>query len=186
MVEYMAGGRRRIDRVLAPEFLQGLSDLTLDEVRTRRADADQEEVDLSYARRLLQGRIDILLAEQARREGRGPLAGDHHTDLAIVEALKEILTDERPVDRGLGRHLTGTPSRVGEHRREAERAVADVGGSDLAGMDDHGLADAIDHLREIEARVSRSRRSVQVVVDTLTEEVARRYRVGNAILTDTY
>ena len=34
---------------------------------TRRRDAEQEETDLSYLRRLLQGRIDILRSEQARR-----------------------------------------------------------------------------------------------------------------------
>jgi hypothetical protein len=71
------------------------------------------------------------------------------------------------------------PSRVGEHRREAERAVADVGGSNLASLDDDELTAALGRLGDIEARVSRSRRRVQGVVDTLTEEIARRYRAGD-------
>jgi len=33
-----------------------------------RADAEQEEVDVSYVRRLLQGRIDIISAELERRQ----------------------------------------------------------------------------------------------------------------------
>jgi hypothetical protein len=184
MTEFLAGGRRRIDRVLAPEFLQGLDGLDLDEVRSRRTDADQEEVDLSYARRLLQGRIDILRAEQARRQGTGPLGSPPRTDGEIVEALTWILADERREDHGFGRHMSGQPSRVGEHRREAERAVADVGGSDLPSLDDAQLAAAIDELGDIESRVSRSRRQVQTVVDALTEEVARRYQVGYPLLTD--
>lgn len=184
MTEFMAGGRRRIDRVLAPEFLSGLDELELDELRLRRRDADQEEIDLSYARRLLQGRIDILRAEQARRQGTGPLTGSRRSDGEIVEALRWILADDRREDHGLGRHMSGRPSRVGEHRREAERAVADVGGSDLASLTDTQLAEAIDNLSDIEARVSRSRRLVQQVVDGLTEEVARRYQVGRPLLSD--
>jgi hypothetical protein len=179
MTEFVAGGRRRIDRVLAPGYLDGIELLDLDEVRIRRAEADQEEVDLSYARRLLQGRIDILKAEQQRRVGAGPLMPALGTrgDAAIVEALKRILGDEKRTDHGLGRHMTSTPSRVGEHRREAERAVADVGGSDLDALDDQSLNDAISNLCEIESRVSRSRRSVQQVVDVLTAEVGRRYQL---------
>jgi hypothetical protein len=180
MTEFVAGGRRRIDRVLAPGYLDGIDQLDLDEVRIRRAEADQEEVDLSYARRLMQGRIDILKAEQRRRRGgiEAPLLGTR-TDAAIVEALKRILGDERRRDHGLGRHLTSSPSRVGEHRREAERAVADVGGSDLHGMHDLQLDDAITDLSKIEAQVSRSRRGVQQVVDALTAEIARRYQLGS-------
>jgi hypothetical protein len=181
MTEFVAGGRRRIDRVLAPGYLDGIAALDLDEVRVRRAEADQEEVDLSYARRLLQGRIDILKAEKQRRDGGGALLPPLGTrgDAAIVEALKRILGDERRTDHGLGRHMTSSPSRVGEHRREAEAAVADVGGSDLNSMDDVQLNAAIVNLSGIEARVSRSRRSVQQVVDALTVEVARRYNLDN-------
>jgi hypothetical protein len=188
VTEFMAGGRRRIDRVLAPGYVDRIEVLDLDEVRIRRAEADQEEVDLSYARRLLQGRVDILKAEQQRREGGGPLAAapGSRSDEAIVEALKRILTDAGPrTDRGLGRHMSTEPSRVGEHRREAERAVADVGGSDLGALDDERLRTAIANLSQIEARVSRSRRSVQQVVDLLTAEVARRYNLDAVTLADT-
>lgn len=182
MTEFLAGGRRRIDRVLDPGFLEGLAELGIEDVRARRAEADQEEVDLSYARRLLQGRIDIMRAEQERRQGAGPLANEPRSDEAIVEALKRILTDAPRPDHGGGRHMIVMPSRVGEHRREAERAVADVGGSDLQAMSDLELAEAIDRLADIERRVSRSRRQVQIVVDRLTDEVARRYRLDHPAL----
>ncbi len=183
MTEYMPGGRRRIDRVLAPGYLDGIDTLDLEEVRVRRAEADQEEVDLSYARRLLQGRIDLLRAEQQRRSGEGsaePVFGNR-TDEAIAETLKRILGAEKRTDRGLGRHMAATPSRVGEHRREAERAVSDVGVSDLE-MPDTELEAAIGRLVEIEGRVSQSRKQVQLVVDTLTAEVARRYQLDQVSL----
>ncbi|GLY13397.1 hypothetical protein LWF15_30355 [Kineosporia rhizophila] len=187
MTEYMPGGRRRIDRVLAPGYLDGIDVLDLEEVRARRADADQEEVDLSYARRLLQGRIDILRAEQARRSGDGPSEPvfGNRTDEAIAETLKRILGAEKRTDRGLGRHMAATPSRIGEHRREAERAVSDVGVSDLD-MPDADLEAALARLVEIENRVSRSRREVQQVVDALTAEVARRYQLDQVSLADRF
>ena len=64
------GGRRPIDRVLAPGYPDDLSELSPEELRDRRHEAEQEEVDLSYARRLLQGRLDLLRSEQDRRRGR--------------------------------------------------------------------------------------------------------------------
>ncbi len=178
MTEYVPGGRRRVDRVLAPEFVRGLADLDLDEIRARRTEADQEETDLSYARRLLQGRIDILRAEQEARHGDGPLSGHPRTDEEMAKALSLVLADEPRQDHGLGRHTVAAPSRIGEHRREAERAVADVGGSGLDDLTDQELSAALGRLGDIEARVSRVRREVQGVVDALTAEIARRYAAG--------
>jgi RsiG-like len=179
MSEFMAGGRRRVDRVLAPDYLVGLPELGLEDVRRRRAEAEQEEVDLSYARRLLQGRLDILRAEQESRATDGGVVREPRTDLEIVGALARILADGPRTDHGMGRYLGKLePTRVGEHRREAERAVADVGASDLAALSDTALAEAVAHLGDIETRISRTRRSVQIVVDALTEEIARRYATG--------
>ncbi|MFN8075467.1 MAG: aerial mycelium formation protein [Kineosporiaceae bacterium] len=187
MTEFLSGGRRRIDRVLDPAFLTGLAELELTDLRERRHEADQEEVDLSYARRLLQGRLDILRAEQASRRGDGPLSHGHpHSDAEIVAALKQILSDDgaRAEPHGMGRHMGAEPSRVGETRREAERAVADVGGSDLTALSDVDLAQAVDNLAELEHKLSSTRRQVQSVMDRLTDEIARRYASGEVALPD--
>ena len=50
-------GTRRIDRVLAEDYLLGLRTADLAEVRELRGEAEQEEVDLSFIRRMIQGRI---------------------------------------------------------------------------------------------------------------------------------
>lgn len=176
MTEYREGGRRRIDRVLNPDFLTDLTTMPIDELREKRLDADQEEVDLSYDRRLLHGRMDVLKAEQERREGRGPLVGRDESDEALVNALSKILSDGQRSVHGLGRHLTAEPSRVGEHRREAERAVSDLSTSSPSDMSDDELTEAIGRLADIEQRVSRSRRQVQGVCDLITAEIARRYQ----------
>lgn len=172
------GGRRRIDRVLSDDFLDGLEQLPLDEVRVRRSDAEQEEADLSYVRRLLQGRLDILRAELARRSEGGDQG-------SLVDRLASILSDG-PVQapHGLGRYVTVEPSRVDEHRRAVEQIVADVGISDVVSLADDDLRDALVRIEEYERAVSRNRRRVQEVMDTCTAEIARRYKSGEASVDD--
>lgn len=165
-------GNRRIDRVLAADFLDGLATLPLAQLRARRAEAEQEEADLSYLRRLLQGRIDILRAERARRDAGGA---------SLVERLPSILADERPASpRGLGRHTAVTPSRTDAHRRHVESLVADVELSDASALTAEGLAATLRLLEGEEQAVSQRRSAVQRVVDACTAELARRYRDGEA------
>src|SRR3954453_10720254 len=115
----LTGGHRRIDRLLGEDH--DLLTLGMDELRQLRADAEQEETDVSYLRRLLQGRIDIVEAEQAGR--RGESSGD------LVSNLARILPDDGgpAAPRGMGRHSTLEPSRADEHRRHVEALVADIG-----------------------------------------------------------
>lgn len=169
-------GNRRIDRVLREDYLDGLESMPLSEVRTRRAEAEQEEVDVSYLRRLLQGRIDILKAERVRRSG-----GD---DSSLVDLLPQILADERVAPHGLGHHLTVEPSRVDEHRRRVEAMVANVDISNVTDATDEALADALGTLELEERNTSDTRRKIQAVVDACAAEITRRYRDGEADVGD--
>jgi hypothetical protein len=168
-------GRRRIDRVLADDFAADLSRLDLDEVRTRRREAEQEEADLSYVRRMLQGRMDILRAELARRAGGGD---------KIVEHLSQVLADAGRSDHGLGRFLRVEPSRVDEHRRLVEQVIADVGVSDVEQRSDEELRAALGRLEGFERGISEDRQRVQHVMDALTTEIAERYKSGSATVDD--
>jgi hypothetical protein len=165
-------GNRRIDRVLAEDYLNDLTTAPLADVRAMRDEAEQEEVDLSYIRRMVQGRIDIVRAEVARRGGDegGPL----------VDRLASILSEERGPARGLGRHTTLEPTRADEHRRYVERLVADVDLSDVASRDDGELDRALEILVEEERKISAKRREVQQVMDACSAEITRRYRDGEA------
>jgi hypothetical protein len=169
------GGNRRIDRVLAEGFLDRLHEVSLDELRTMRDEAEQEETDLSYLRRLLQGRLDIMRAEQKRREG-GPDAP------SLIDLLPGILADEAgpSVPHGLGRHATVEPSRADMHRRRLEALVADVDISDPFSHTDDSLAHVIEVLEREEADVSGNRKAVQTVMDQCQDEITRRYRDGDA------
>jgi hypothetical protein len=169
----MPGGRRRVDRVLAPEFLEGLSDLPLTALRARRREAEQEEADLSYLRRMLHGRMSILEAELRRRDPSVETG-------TLVDELAHILGDEQRSTRGLGRHLTVEPSRVDEHRRSEERIIADVEISDVTARTDAELRAALQRLAEHEREVSEVRREVQHAMDALSAELTARYRDGSA------
>jgi len=173
MTRPMPGGRRRVDRVLAPEFVTGLGDLSLSDLRARRKDAEQEEADLSYTRRMLHGRLDIVQAELARRAPDGDGA-------PLVDDLSAILGDEERSTHGLGRHITVEPSRVDEHRRDVEQAISDAVISDVEARSDDELRDAVVRLRAHESEVSETRRAVQRVMDALSAELTARYRDGSA------
>jgi anti-sigma-K factor RsiG len=170
-------GHRRIDRVLAENFLAGIGSASIDELRSMRADAEQEEADQSYLRRLLQGRIDILRAEAERRRADG--AGQ-----SLVEALPQILADERGAPHGLGQHRTVEPSRVDEHRRRVEALIANLDISDVGGSSDEEIARAIATLEAEEHEISETRRQVQTVADACATEITRRYRDGEADVSD--
>lgn len=170
-------GNRRIDHILAEGYLDDLAGQTLEDVRRMRADAEQEETDLSYTRRLLQGRMDILRAELARRVG-----GDSKT---LVESLTTILADGPAVGpHGLGRHVTVEPTESDEHRRHLESMLADVDLSDPSQHDDADLSRVLDVLEREEVSLSAKRRQVQAVMDACTAEIARRYQDGSADVTD--
>lgn len=176
MIEVRPGGRRRIDRVLAPEYIDGIGDNELGEVRELRDEAAQEETDLSYLRRMLHARIDIVRAEQHRRsEGSAP----------VMDRLASILSDNAvgPAT-GSGRYQTIEPSRAEAHRRHVEALVSDVDLSDVAALSDEQLDIALNAYIDEEDSVSQRRREVQTVVDQLNSEIARRYRDGAASVDD--
>ena len=166
-------GNTRSHLLLDPEYLSGLGERSLEEIRAMRAEAEQEETELSYLRRMLQGHVDILRAEQARRSGDGP-AG------SLVDALPEILADERVPSHGLGRHSALEPADIDAHRRYVEALVSDGALSNPGALDDQTLSRSLDVLSREEADVSRRRRSIQQVMDTLTAELGRRYKDGVA------
>lgn len=173
MTRPMPGGRRRVDKVLDLEFLTQLDTLTLAELRSRRHEAEQEEADLSYLRRMIHGRIAIVEAEIRRRDPGS--SGE-----SVLDQLSTILGDEQRTTRGSGRHLTVEPSRVDEHRRSEEQIIGDAILSDVEARTDAELRDALARLATHESEVSDVRRQVQGAMDALSAELTSRYRDGSA------
>lgn len=162
-------GRRRIDLVLDPTFVTGLSHLSVEEIRRRRRIAELEEVDLSYLRRLVQGRIDIVKMELSRRS-----QSNSRDDRAIIAHLADILAaDEQFVSSG--RFITLTePSRVGERRRQIEALVGDPRFSEIESRNSAELEEFLGLLGHHEREISDQRKAVQQVIDQCVAEIARR------------
>jgi hypothetical protein len=159
--------------VLAEDYLAGIQQAPHEDDRALRAEAEPEEADLSYVRRLVQGRIDIIRAELARRSDGG--------EGSLVDNLAAVLADQsRGPAHGLGRHATVEPTRVDAHQRYVERLVADVDLADTAARSDDELERALEILSTEESTLSGKRRKVQEVMDALSAEVTRRYRDGEA------
>jgi len=165
------GGNRRIDRVLDPTFLEGLEGLSLPDLRTRRDESMAEREYLSLLRRLVQGRAEILKAELEAR-------GSDAVTASLVDRLSGILAGDEPQTASRGEAVrVGVPEEeMLIARRRVERLVADAGISDPASLDDAQLADAVALLAKEERTVSDTRGSVLQILDSLQDELKRRYR----------
>lgn len=164
------GGNRRIDRIRQPEFLEGLADLSLGDLRQRRDACLAEREYLSLLRRLVQGRAEILRAELERRTGEGDQS-------PLIERLATILaSDTQSSSRGEAVKVGLPEEELLLARRRVERLVADAGISDPGSLDDARLAEAVDVLGSEEHEVSESRAVVFDVLDQVQEELKRRYK----------
>lgn len=168
--------RRRIDQVLDPEFISGIDEIPLDELRTRRGICDELDAEFSYYRRLLHGRMDLLSFEMRRRSG--------EETRSLIEALPDILSDgsDEPSSHFLvPKSLPVEPpdSPVGG-RRPIDRVLADDFLTHLPDIDDEELEVIQVMLTDAERRISNQRRAVYETLEALNAEVARRYRDGLA------
>jgi catechol 2,3-dioxygenase-like lactoylglutathione lyase family enzyme len=134
------------------------------------ADLDRE---LSFYRRMLHGRIDLLAFERNRRSG--------EESRTLVEALPEILGDSPST--GIG-HAAVTsfdvvpPDVPQPGRRHIDFLLGDDVLARLDTVDDDDLAAFDAALRNEESDVSAQRKIVHAANDTLGAELRRRYRAG--------
>lgn len=164
--------KRRIDRIMEPGYIEGLAALATADVRARRLDAVEEEADLSFERRLLHGRIAIMQAELARRAGEGG-------ETSLVDRLTAILTDDRTPTRG-GFPGADPKFEYGAPKRKISKLLADDTLARLPDLSDDEIRARLSALEEVERETSGVRRAVQAVIDVLSEELAGRYRSGDA------
>ena len=165
----MSEKRRRIDQVLDPAYVMNLTGLELGELRDRRQLAADVESELSYYRRMLHGRMDLLNFELARRRG--------DEKRSLIEALPEIL--------GAGERAGGQTGRVrgefdlafaGDGNRPIDAALQDDFLTHVYDLEVSELEDILTALTEAEREVSETRRSIQVVFDTVQQVISDRYR----------
>ena len=167
-----AGGAA-VDELLDPAFLEHAMQSSMTEVRQLRRRAEQEEVNLSYTRRLLQGRLDIVRRELQRRA--------EHDGRSLVDLLPEILSEKgRGPAHGLGRHQTVQPHAPEEYESWVNALTKGVDISSISDLSDAKLERAARALADAESGLSERRRGVQHVMDAIAGELGRRYRDGEA------
>lgn len=165
------------ERLLADDYLEEIEARPIDQVRAMRAECVAVETGLSYFRRMVQGRLDIVESEQARRAD-----GEAPADLPeLIGQLPEILAEHRRPD-GIGRlpqSLTPSdpdPVLVAELEELAGPGML----SALNDLTDADLTTLHDGLGELERRVSEQRRQLFDRIDALQAELTRRYQSGEA------
>ena len=162
----------RVEAVLADDDLSRLEELDVATLRRLRQACEAEEHRVSYARRILQGRIDVLRAEASGRDG--------DQALGALERLPSVLADQgqRSFDPATAR----PPARV-----EASDLGEDVeveGPVDVTGLDDEEMAELAGRYAEQESTLSSLRRRLFDVIDRLQAEIADRYRSGSASVSE--
>jgi hypothetical protein len=138
-------------------------------------------VGLSYARRIVHGRLDLLHAEARRRSG----ADSEHGASSLLEHLPEILADHVHAP-GNGRlPLIMAP---GEGDLDATRqvdAIAPLAMMGALGQVSEGeLALVEAELVDLERQISGHRKELHEVFDKFQEEIIRRYRSHEADVND--
>ena len=166
-----------LDRILSADYQGDLQRRPMDDVRSMRSECQAVETGLSYLRRLVQGRLDIVGMElQRRRDGGEP------GDLAsLVSRLPEVLS-EHSRSPGVGRlPQTMAPGEIDPRLEQQLNEI--VEGHDiesLPGLGDDELLALHDALEGFEREVSARRRDVFDRIDALQAEITRRYRTGEA------
>ena len=165
-----------LDRLLDPSYLGELEARPIEEIRAMRAECQQVEAGLSYLRRLVQGRLDIVAAELSRR-----IEGLEPSDLAsLVDQLPEILGHNVQAP-GLGRLPSNLePPEDPELTTELDGILHAQSLTGLGHIDDDELRLLVDRLTDYEHTVSSRRRALFDHIDALQAELTRRYKTGEA------
>ena len=168
-----------LDVVSDPSFLDDLQDRPMEELRAVRSRLQSLENSLSYVRRLIQGRFDIIGGElQRRRDG-----GDAGDSGELIGRLPDILAEARGSQPGSVRppHSLEPDAELTADLEEMLENIAAVDTlSNVVEIPEDQLSGSLTELRSLEDRVSNHRRLLHELIDKVQAEVTRRYTTGEA------
>ncbi len=158
-----------VQRVLAAAYMSDCGDVELDSLYARRRELHDVEGQVSYVRRLTQGRIEILCAELERRDKGGDPA-----DLAeLICQLPDVL----------GGGVTTPSTRGGDELQPDDSFVAHVdvivGPQIFLALPDYDEAEIdsrVVALEGFERLVSDTRHQLHERIDLVQCEIARRFK----------
>lgn len=159
---------RRLDRITDPSYLDALAERSDEELHAMKAEASEVETEVSYVRRLAQGRIDVVEAHRATaREGGG-------LD-SLIAQLPEILARDLRAPQAQARLVTNlAPDPAIDFTRGLERLIGDASLVRLPEMSDEEHAALVEELRALEQDMSTRRKRLHEVIDTIDLEIGRR------------
>lgn len=161
--------------IFPPDFVAGLADLPMGEVRARRDRLAAAEAEVSFVRRLVQGRLDILLAERDRRQKGAPPRPLEE----LVTELPSILA-EGGTGSGVGLPVFIDPATAEVDTHDVDAAADASLLSDLPAASDDRLAAAVAALQALERDVSDRRHAIHERLAAVNAEIGRRYQTGEA------
>lgn len=166
-----------LDRLLSSGELGPLSELSMTELRQRRNELQANETALSYIRRLVQGRLDIVLDERHHRE-----MGAATRDVsALVADLPKILSEHvAGGGRGALPEVTIPAGDIDEVVSMVDHIIDASRLGRVTELDDDEIGTVSEALSELERRVSQQRRALHASIDALQDEIVRRYKTGEA------
>ena len=164
-----------LERLLAPDYLEGLSQRSLEDVRAMRAECQEAETAVSYLRRMAQGRLDLVHACLDLHGEGGDLE-------SLVERLPSIIGSGPPRPQGYGRLPSQmSPDLDQEDLTDELDAVLDADHiASLTTMGEAELRAVGEQLTAIEQRISDQRRALHERIDKLQAEIVSRYKTGEA------
>jgi hypothetical protein len=164
--------------LVTDEQLANLSSLDTATLRELRAACEAAEEGVSYARRVLQGRLDILRASLVERDDAG--SGD------LLDALPSILADVGPASSpGRARSTrVRVPADAERYTAAVDELLAEPLLQDLDAQPLRETDRLVEVLLELESALSARRRALFERIDALRAELAARYKDGRADVRD--
>ena len=168
-------------QLLDPEHLLDLTGQPMTSLRDIRTSCEQAEAAISFTRRVLHARIDIVEHELARRRSGARSQGVDD----LVDQLPTILAESRRPGQPRSVRLVPAVAPGCVH----EDLVADIDRlappDVIAGLGELGMEDVeaiLRGLRALEAQLSGARRGLHERIDALQDEIVGRYERGEVDL----
>lgn len=170
-----------LEAILNDEFPADLPGIDMADLRTTRARLKSVEDGLSFLRRMIQGRLDVVAAEQSRRSD----GADANIEELIARLPGLLANSTRSAGPGGRPPQRLTPGEVDpELAADLDEIISHGHLLDVSSLTDEDLWAAESELTELERTVSGYRKRLFARLDELEGEITRRYRTGEQTVDD--
>lgn len=159
-----------LNSFLDPKFVEDLSNLSMEEIRSRRSSCSEVELSISYMRRLVQGYLDIVLSELEARKS--------STRSDIVDRLPSILGDTLRVGPSGRPPGELEPKDIDDLTTKIEMTIGVDRLSKLDQLPSEDITEIVENLVALEEELSASRIRLHKCIDVFQKEIIRRYKSG--------